>query len=58
MKIHFSAFRLRRPAPWDLPRTADDVDLDRVIWDPAYRRAAKALLKTAPGKPATKGEKG
>jgi hypothetical protein len=33
------------PARHDLPRTADDIDLDRLVWDPAYRRAVRPLIE-------------
>ena len=43
-----SAFRARRNGPETPieppPRTADDIDFDRVVWDPGYRRAAQAVL--------------
>lgn len=32
------------------PRTADEVDLDRVIWDPAYRLASMQVLAQEPTK--------
>lgn len=28
----------------DAPATADEIDVDRVIWDPAYREAAITVL--------------
>lgn len=28
----------------ELPRTADEIDLDRLVWDPDYRRAVRPLL--------------
>lgn len=29
----------------DLPAGPDDIDIDRVVWDPAYRSMVKELLK-------------
>lgn len=29
----------------DLPATPDDIDLDRIVEDPAYREAVKGLLR-------------
>jgi len=35
-----------QPAPVDeLPKTAEEVDLDRVVWDPVYRQAVLPLLE-------------
>jgi hypothetical protein len=34
----------RVPAPYDLPRSAEDIDLDRLVWDPVYRRAVRPLI--------------
>jgi hypothetical protein len=34
-----------RPPPGDLPKTPDDIDLDRVVTDPDYRRAVQELLR-------------
>jgi hypothetical protein len=35
-----------QPAAIDeLPKTAEEVDLDRVVWDPAYRQAVLPLLE-------------
>ena len=31
--------------PWDLPRSADDIDLNRLVWDPVYRRAVRPLIE-------------
>ena len=28
----------------DRPRSIDEIDLERIVWDPAYRRAIKPLL--------------
>ena len=33
-------------APDELPATPDDIDLDRIVTDPRYRGAVKALLRT------------
>ncbi len=33
----------------DRPSSADDIDLERIVWDPEYRRAIKPLL--SPGTP-------
>lgn len=41
---HFGLFRSATPA--EAPCAADDIDIDRVIWDPAYRRTVKDLLNT------------
>ena len=35
----------------DRPRSIDEIDLERIIWDPEYRRAVKPLL--GPTKTAT-----
>jgi hypothetical protein len=35
-----------RPVAVDeLPKTAEEVDLDRVVWDPVYRQAVLPLLE-------------
>jgi len=34
-----------RVPPRDLPATPDDIDLDRLVADPAYRSAVKDLLR-------------
>lgn len=31
--------------PRDLPATPDEIDIDRIVDDPEYRRAVKELLK-------------
>ena len=33
----------------ETPDTADDIDLDRVVWDPDYRSFVRDLLVTDPG---------
>ncbi len=33
------------PSRHDLPRSADEIDLDRLVWDPAYRRAVRPLIE-------------
>lgn len=38
----------------DLPDTPDDIDIDRVVWDPAYRSAIKQLLRKEPAGSRTK----
>jgi hypothetical protein len=34
-----------RPPPGDLPESPDDIDLDRIVADPEYRRAVQELLR-------------
>tara|TARA_R110000868_G_scaffold32394_3_gene117787 strand:- start:3386 stop:3565 length:180 start_codon:yes stop_codon:yes gene_type:complete len=34
-----------RIPPGDLPATPDDIDLERIVNDPAYRRAVQDLLR-------------
>jgi hypothetical protein len=34
-----------RVPPRDLPATPDEIDLDRLVADPDYRRAVKDLLR-------------
>ena len=34
-----------RVPPRDLPATPEDIDLDRLVADPDYRRAVKDLLR-------------
>ncbi|MGB0631157.1 MAG: hypothetical protein ACPGRZ_10715 [Alphaproteobacteria bacterium] len=34
-----------RVPPRELPATPDDIDLDRLVADPDYRRAVKDLLR-------------
>jgi hypothetical protein len=34
-----------RPPPGDLPESPDDIDLDRSVADPEYRRAVQELLR-------------
>ncbi len=29
----------------ELPRSVDEIDLDRLVWDPAYRRAVRPLIE-------------
>lgn len=29
----------------ELPQTVDEVDLDRLVWDPDYRDAVRQLIK-------------
>jgi len=40
--------------PLELPRSAEEIDLDRLVWDPAYRRAVRPIIekegRTVPGK--------
>lgn len=37
---------LPQPGPVEeLPKTAEEVDLDRVVWDPVYRQAVLPLLE-------------
>ncbi len=31
----------------DRPRSVEEIDLERVVWDPEYRRAVKPLLDPA-----------
>lgn len=31
----------------DRPRTVEEIDLERIVWDPEYRRAVKPLLEPA-----------
>ena len=31
----------------DRPRSIDEIDLERIVWDPEYRRAVKPLLDPA-----------
>jgi hypothetical protein len=39
-----AAHKIRPPAG-DLPKTPDDIDLDRVVTDPDYHRAVQELLR-------------
>ena len=32
----------------DRPGSADEIDLERIVWDPEYRRAIKPLLSPGP----------
>ena len=34
----------RMLTPHELPATSQDIDLDRLVWDPDYRDAIKRLL--------------
>lgn len=34
-----------RPPPGELPNSPDDIDLDRIVTDPDYRRAVQELLR-------------
>lgn len=34
-----------RPPPGDLPQSPDDIDLDRIVTDPDYRRTVQELLR-------------
>lgn len=34
-----------RPPPGDLPTSPDEIDLDRIVTDPDYRRAVQDLLR-------------
>lgn len=40
----------------DRPASADDIDLERVVWDPAYRCAVMGLLVSEPGSGMSGGE--
>ncbi len=31
----------------DRPRSVEEIDLERIVWDPEYRRAVKPLLDPA-----------
>ena len=42
--IQTVAIKQRIP-PGDLPVTPDDIDLDRIVDDPDYRRAVQDLLR-------------
>ncbi len=42
--LHTVPSRERVP-PGELPASPDDIDLDRVVTDPAYRRAVLELLR-------------
>lgn len=42
--IHAIATKRSIP-PDDLPATPDDIDLDRIVTDPDYRRAVQELLR-------------
>ncbi len=33
------------PACRELPRSVDEIDLDRLVWDPAYRRAVRPMIE-------------
>lgn len=35
----------REPPRGDLPKSPDDIDLDRIVTDPEYRRAVQDLLR-------------
>jgi hypothetical protein len=35
----------RGASRYDLPRSVDEIDLDRLVWDPAYRRAVRPLIE-------------
>ena len=48
MKERTHADRPGTVATADRPRSADEIDLERIVWDPEYRRAIKPLL--SPGK--------
>lgn len=38
-------YPMRGLAPEEIPHSTDEIDVDRVVWDPAYRGAVKAMLK-------------
>jgi hypothetical protein len=42
--IHTIAIEPHIP-PGDLPETPDDIDLDRIVTDPEYRRTVQDLLR-------------
>ncbi len=39
----------------DVPRSVEEIDLERIVWDPEYRRAVKPLL--GPAKTAKRGRR-
>ena len=54
MKKHRKPTRAEPSTPFEPPRTVDDIDLDRVVWDPEYRSAVGPLLTAmAPAPPAS-----
>lgn len=44
MKKHTHSDRRGGVTAIDRPASVEEIDLDRIIWDPEYRRAVKPLL--------------
>lgn len=47
MKQHTRTGRPGQATTVDRPGSVEEIDLDRVVWDPEYRRAVKPLLRPA-----------
>ncbi len=47
MKQHTRRFRAGQATTVDRPGSVEEIDLDRIVWDPEYRRAVKPLLLPA-----------
>ncbi len=48
MKNRLRRIRSTIPPRRELPGSADEIDLDRLVWDPEYRRAVRPLLEGEP----------